>query len=118
MRIPYEIYFLSLAGIHIINALVFLGILSTIPQYVYIWNVVIQVGLCLFLMYRYHPFRFQYKFEPIDAKLIFGSATLLFINVVSIPMLYKYMVKTIHIDPVSMLQDEFLELSEIPELRL
>lgn len=118
MRIPYELYFFSLVGIHVINALVFLGILSTIPQYVYIWNAVIQIGLCLFLMYRYHPFRSQYKFEPIDAKLIFGSATLLFINVVSIPMLYKYMVKTIHIDPVNMLQDEFLELSEIQELRL
>lgn len=103
MRIPYRLYFFSLICIHFVYGMVFLGILSTVPKYVYLWNIAVQVGLCCFLMYRYHPFRTSYDFEPIDAKLVFGSALLLLVNVISLPLLFRTISqrireKTIQID--------------------
>ena len=87
--LPYYIYMFSLFVIHFIYALVFLGVFSAIPKYVYYWNILVQIGLCLFLMYRYHPFR-THQFEPLDGKLIFGAAMLLLFNIVSLPLLYSY----------------------------
>ncbi len=82
---------MSLVAIHIMYALVFLGVFSSVPQYVFVWHLVVQLCLCLFLMFRYHPFRHAYSFKPTDASLIFGAAMLLFVNiVVSIPILYSY----------------------------
>lgn len=105
MKIPYRLYLFSLICIHFVYGMVFLGILSTVPKYVYLWNIAVQVGLCLFLMYRYHPFRTSYAFEPIDAKLVFGSALLLLVNVISLPLLFRTLSqrireKTIQIDIV------------------
>jgi hypothetical protein len=89
MQVHYGFYFFSLIAIHVVYGLVFLGVFSKVPQYVYIWKIAVQVFLCIFLMYRYHPFKKEYKFNSIDAKLIFGSALLLLINIISLPVLYK-----------------------------
>ena len=91
MKFHYHFYFLSLVFIYIIYALAFLGIFSSVSEYVIIWHLAVQIFLCLFLMFRYHPFRNTYKFKPIDARLIFGAAMLLFVNIVlSIPLFYSY----------------------------
>ena len=91
MKFHYQLYFISLVVIHFIYALVFLGVLSSVPKYVFGWHIAVQLCLCLFLMFRYHPFRDKYKFKPNDASLIFGAAGLLFVNiVVSVPILYSY----------------------------
>jgi predicted membrane protein len=111
MKLPYQFYFFSLITIHVIYAMVFLGIFSTVPEYIYMWNLVVQIGLCLFLMFRYHPFR-THVFEPYDAKLIFGSAMLLLANVISLPLLYSYIVSQLKIDPlkeIKNMETEFLE---------
>ncbi len=92
MKLHYQLYFLSLGSFHIIYALVFLGIFKTIPTYVQSWNYAVQILLCLFLMFRYHPFRKEYKFNPIDARLIFGAALLLFFNTVSMSAMNSYIV--------------------------
>lgn len=90
MEIPYKIYFFSLISIHVIYGFVFLGVFSSVPQYVYLWNMLVQIGLCLFLMFRYHPFKNKHEFSQYDSKLIFGSSMLLLINIVSLPVLYTY----------------------------
>lgn len=95
--VPYTIYFLSLFSIHVIYALVYIGVISTVPKYVYYWNTIVQIGLCLFLMYRYHPFR-THQFKPLDGKMIFGAATLLLFNIVSFPFVYSYLIQYIEID--------------------
>ena len=87
--LPYLIYFLSLFAINFIYALVYLGVFSAVPQYVYFWNIAVQLCLSLFLMFRYHPFR-THRFKPLDAKMIFGVATLLLFNIISFPVLYSY----------------------------
>ena len=90
MKFHYGFYFFSLIVIHVIYALVFLGVFTTIPKFVYVWNILVQLFLCFFLMYRYHPFRTSYQFKPIDARLIFGSAVLLLFNIISLPVLYAF----------------------------
>ncbi len=90
MKFHYGVYFFSLIVIHVMYALVFLGVLTTIPHFVYVWNMIVQLFLCFFLMYRYHPFRASYNFRPIDARLIFGSAVLLLFNIISLPVLYAF----------------------------
>lgn len=90
MKLPLKLYFISLTILHIIYAFVFLGILSAVPKYVYLWNILVQTFLCVFLMYRYHPFRGEYKFQKIDASLIFGAAMLLLFNIISLPVFNSY----------------------------
>lgn len=90
MQLSYKIYEMTTYIVYAVYALVFLGILSTVPQYLYLWNYLVQVGLCLFLMLRYNPFRAIYKFEKDDEKIIFSVAVLLFINLVSFPLILQY----------------------------
>jgi hypothetical protein len=89
--IPYLIYFVSLLLVHVVYIAVYLGILSSIPEYIHWLNKSVQIALCLFLMYRYRPFQPEYSFHPLDAQLIFGSAFLLFSNVISLSLLYSYL---------------------------
>ena len=87
MKLHYGIYFSSLFMIHFFYGMVFFGFLNQIPRYVYFWNIFVQVSLCLFLMYNYNPFRTEYKISIYDAKMIFGAASILLINIVSLPYL-------------------------------
>jgi hypothetical protein len=73
--------------IHFFYGMVFFGFLNQIPRYVYFWNIFVQVSLCLFLMYNYNPFRTEYKISIYDAKMIFGAASILLINIISLPYL-------------------------------
>ena len=86
MMFSQKLYFGSLFAIYVIYGLVFFGILSTVPHYVYIWNGFVQLGLCLFLMYRFHPFRKQYSMTIYDVKMIFGASTLLLLNTITLPV--------------------------------
>ena len=87
MKLHYGIYFSSLFMIHFFYGMVFFGFLNQIPRYVYFWNIFVQVSLCLFLMYNYNPFRTEYKISIYDAKMIFGAASILLINIISLPYL-------------------------------
>jgi hypothetical protein len=89
--LPYLVYFVSLLLVHVVYGAVYLGILSSIPEYINWLNKSVQIALCLFLMYRYRPFQQEYSFHPLDAQLIFGSAFLLFCNIVSLSLLYSYL---------------------------
>ena len=86
MMFSQKLYFGSLFAIYVVYGLVFFGILSTVPHYVYIWNGFVQLGLCLFLMFRFHPFRKQYTMTIYDVKMIFGASTLLLLNTITLPV--------------------------------
>ena len=90
MKFSHKIYFISFAIIYLVYGLTFFGILSSLPEYIYAWTFIVQIGLCLFLMFRYHPFRTSYKFDLYDANLIFGASFLLLINVITIPVIMYY----------------------------
>lgn len=81
-NVAISIYLISLLLIHIGYLAVFLGVFATIPTLVNYLNVAVQFFLCFFLMIRFHPFRETYKLQPADIMFIFGSAFLLFTNLV------------------------------------
>jgi len=91
MKLSYQIYTTTTYILYVVYALVFLGLLSTLPNYLYIWNYIVQIGLCVFIMIRYNPFRTVYKFEKNDEKIIFSVAVLLFINLISVPFIIQYL---------------------------
>lgn len=93
--IAIPIYIVSLFFIHIAYLAVFLGFFTTIPSYVKYLNVSLQCFICFFLMFRFHPFREKYHLRDSDIMLIFGSAFILFTNLVlvelvQIPTVGKY----------------------------
>ena len=93
--IAIPIYIVSLFCIHIGYLAVFLGFFATIPSYIKYLNIGLQCFICFFLMIRFHPFREKYHLRDSDIMLIFGSAFILFTNLVlvelvQIPMIGKY----------------------------
>ena len=116
MHIHYHIYFFSLLVIHIFYGMVFLGIFATVPQYVYIWNVAVQVGLCFFLLFQYHPFRSNYSIEKQDASMIFGASLLLLINTLTLPFLHSYLQYIM--EPIHKTMKPIKQALTIEELRL
>ena len=83
MELFKDYYFLTLIIIYFSYFLVYLGVLSSLPEIVDIMNFAVHLFLCLFLMYSYHPFR-THHFQPKDAQFIFGAAFFLFTNLISI----------------------------------
>lgn len=80
------VYVVSLILIYIGYIAVFLGIFKTVPTLVKYLNIGIQGFLCLFLMIRFHPFRDKFIIKPIDNMFIFGSAYILFTNLVLVEL--------------------------------
>lgn len=72
----------SMAFIHLCYIAVFVGVFAKVPEYLDVFTLGVQTTLCLVLMYRFRPFQSSYRLLESDARLIFGSATMLFINVV------------------------------------
>ena len=80
------VYIVSLILIYIGYIAVFLGIFQTVPTLIKYMNIGIQVFLCLFLMIRFHPFRDKLIIKPVDNMFIFGSAYILFTNLVLVEL--------------------------------
>ena len=72
-----------MVSIYFVYFLTSVGIISYIPEYINNWHYIVQIFLCTFLMYRYNPFRKEYKFDVDDAKMIFGACLILLINLLS-----------------------------------
>lgn len=85
-HVAIYVYMTSLFLIHLGYFAVFLGVFTTIPSFIKYLNVGIQILLCSFLMIRFHPFRENYKLKPADTMFIFGSAILLFTNLVLVEL--------------------------------
>jgi len=75
--LPYYIY--SIIAVDIIYVIVFIGIINLNGEYLTEFNIFIQLFVCLFLIFRFNPFR-KPEFRPHDAHVIFGSATFLLLN--------------------------------------
>jgi hypothetical protein len=80
------IYVVSLILIYFGYIAVFLGVFQTVPTLTKYLNIGIQVFLCLFLMIRFHPFRDNFVIKRIDNMFIFGSAYILFTNLVLVEL--------------------------------
>lgn len=83
MNTTRKFYFYSVVIIYFIYFLTLIGLIRYIPEYVGYWHNIVQIFLCLFLMYRYNPFRESYVFNNDDSKMIFGACLILLINLLS-----------------------------------
>jgi len=75
--VPYYIY--GIAFFHVAYVFVFIGLFEFNKYYLSILDISIQTFICLFLIIRFNPFR-KHVLRPSDAKIIFGSATFLLLN--------------------------------------
>ena len=75
--VPYYIY--VIAFFHIAYVLLFIGLFEFNKEYLNVLDILIQTFICFFLIIRFNPFR-KHIFRPSDAKIIFGSATFLLLN--------------------------------------
>jgi len=91
MPADYLFYLVSIVIIYAFYIAVYLGVFVSVPEYIVMWYTFIQVFLCLVLMYRYNPFRDKFEYNEFDSRLIFGAASILLSNVVSIPLLLKFL---------------------------
>ena len=54
-----------------------IGLLPTFPLYLTYLNNFIHIYICLFILYRFNPFR-HVKFSELDRKIVFSSGLVLF----------------------------------------
>jgi len=69
--------------VHIAYIAVFFGIVAIDQTYIRNFSTLIQLGVCLFLIYRFFPYRQSIiKLTPLDISTIFFCSTFLLLNVV------------------------------------
>jgi hypothetical protein len=74
--------FLGIIGItYVLYAITYLGLMSINHKYIEILNIITQLFICVFLLVRFNPLR-DHELRKYDAKIIFGSAILLGINLI------------------------------------
>lgn len=60
--------------------LIFMGVIYINSEYLYMFKTMMQVLVCVFLIYRFHPYR-THILQKYDAKIIFSSAIFLLVNI-------------------------------------
>jgi hypothetical protein len=78
------IYITTVALIHMLYFITFLGIITVDVKYIHMLNVFIQTFVVLFLSIRFNPFRKDYAFTSADKTIVFGSAVLLGTNLLTV----------------------------------
>jgi hypothetical protein len=111
-HLPHKLYYLSMTFVYLMYILVFIGVLSTVPENIYNLIYGVQLGLCMILLYYYHPFRSYYRMDKYDANLIFGIAFFFLLNLVSIPVIKIYLQQVTNEIPI------VNEIPTVNEIRL
>ena len=65
---------------YLIYSLLFIGVIYLNHEYLYLFRMIMQILVCLFLIYRFHPFQ-QHVLKSYDSRIIFSSAIFLLINI-------------------------------------
>lgn len=60
--------------------LIFMGVIYINSEYLYMFKTMMQVIVCVFLIYRFHPYR-NHVLQKYDAQIIFSSAMFLLVNI-------------------------------------
>ena len=51
---------------------------SDTTKYTYYLNYYVSIYICLFLMWRFHPFKKRYEFTNLDRKITFSASLFIF----------------------------------------
>ena len=83
---------ISIMAIHLAYVAIYFGILFIDQIYLRNLSTLIQLGVCLFLIVRFSPWRKVDIFTPFDRTVIFYCATFLLLNVVAIEAYHAFVV--------------------------
>lgn len=98
----------------ILYILVFIGLIYINPESLQIFRTIMQVFVCLFLIYRFHPYR-NHVLGKYDAQIIFSSAIFLLINLTAVDIankLIKPLDNAISISSVPI--SDIVSISDVP----
>ena len=73
------IYWSLLSLLYLCYFLVYFGIYYINPIYIKILTILVHSFICIYLLWRFHPFR-EYRLHPFDNQIIFASAFILLTN--------------------------------------
>ena len=76
--------------IHLAYIAIFFGVLYINERYIKNLSTLVQLGVCLFIIYRFSPLRQLDKFTKLDQSVIFYCATFLLMNVVAIEVYQSF----------------------------
>jgi len=82
-------YFHMIILMHVVYICVFVGIISFNSLFLKTFNIAIQTFVCVFLLFRFHPFR-HHKLGTNDSKIIFGAAGFLLFNMIFVEFFSVY----------------------------
>lgn len=77
--IKKPIYLISIGILYLMYFLIFFGLFNINKEYTRLLSNFIQLGICLFLIMRFNPFR-KHELGEFDGVIIFGSAMFLLAN--------------------------------------
>lgn len=83
--------------------LIFIGVIYINPEYLYNFKTIMQLIVCIFLIYRFHPYR-KHVLQEYDARIIFSSAMFLLVNISAVAIANKI------ITPI----DDVINLTDVP----
>jgi len=84
-----KLFTISILLIHVAYVAVFFGILYIDPRYIQNFSTLIQLVVCLFLIYRFSPLRKSHDLTQLDVSIIFYCATFLLLNVVLVELYHN-----------------------------
>ncbi len=85
----YSYLSLALYGAYIV---LFLGVVNFNPSYITELKLLMQVVICVVLIYRFNPFR-THELKKYDANIIFSSAMFLLVNTGIAEVFERYWLK-------------------------
>ena len=83
-------FFIIMLTMHILYFCVLFGIAFVNVKYVTLLNIAVQSIICLFLMFRFHPFKKQHVLGKYDSKIIFSSSVILLTNLLFVEGVTQY----------------------------
>ena len=72
----------------ILYGLLFVGVIYINPEYLQNFRTIMQLFVCLFLIYRFHPYK-EHVLKKYDAQIIFSSAIFLLVNITAVDIANK-----------------------------
>jgi len=94
--IKKPIYLISIGILYLMYFLVFFGLFNINKEYTRLFSNFIQLGICLFLIIRFNPFR-KHELREFDGDIIFGSAMFLLANLGITEYIIQIVRKNAHI---------------------
>jgi predicted nucleic acid-binding protein len=104
-------YFHMIVLMHVIYVFVFIGIIAINSLFLKTFNILIQTFVCVFLLFRFHPYR-HHKLREYDTSIIFSSAGFLLFNMILVEFFSVYKLSKTETTP-----PETKKISENPIVR-